>query len=630
MNPVEKPVYDEEGVNITRLHDQFHSYLETKMREVEEQRLSRRYYHGDQWGSEQLKELKRRNQMPTITPAYAQKLNGFAGMITAMRTDPKASGRTPQHGQGAELVTAALRYVDDDQDIDLIAGHVALGLGIDAIAVVEINLEKSDSSDPRDYDISLEIVPSDTFFYDPVSIRPDFSDAKYMGVSKWFDIEDAKDQFAEYADELDATVTGGSEFEINSDRQFQWTRRDRKQILIVEHWYRRGGEWHWCFYTNSTKLGSGRAYVQDEKGRDICRFIPVSMAVDHEGDRYTFFRHMKTVVDEINQRNSKALHLLSTRRIFAETGAFEDIEKARREAVKPDGVVIYNTGTRAEFEDGKSLADMNGQLSMMQNSMQVLQNFGPNPALVGQGVEARSGRAIALMQQAGIAELGPYIAAFKSWKIRLYKAIWSAIRTYWTAERWIRVTDAQGLPVPVQINGVQSGPYGPQLVNAFGNVGVDIIIDEGPDHVNMQADALEVLQAAQAQGQQIPPEVMLELLPIHDTLKKRLTGMISEARQSPPPELVVMDAKMKADAVKQQADIEAELLKERERGAIELEAKRADLELERERLAIQVQMHREKLSADIEAKRELAMIDRQTKIDLAGMQAEAASNFADI
>jgi hypothetical protein len=89
-------------------------------------------------------------------------------------------------------------------------------------------------------------------------------------------------------------------------------------------------------------------------------------------------------------------------------------------------------------------------------NMQEIENFGPNPRLIGQGgVENNSGRAIALLQQAGMAELGPYILAYRGWKIRVYRAIWNAVQQHWKAERWVRVTDDQQLAQYIQINGVQ-------------------------------------------------------------------------------------------------------------------------------------------------------------------------------
>jgi hypothetical protein len=58
---------------------------------------------------------------------------------------------------------------------------------------------------------------------------------------------------------------------------------------------------------------------------------------------------------------------------------------------------------------------------MLQEAKNEIENFGPNPALIGQGLEDSSGRAIALLQQAGMAELGPYLSAYKNWKIRVYR-----------------------------------------------------------------------------------------------------------------------------------------------------------------------------------------------------------------
>lgn len=521
---------------IPKLRKQFEDYASLKVQESDEQREARRYYHHSQWTTTQLEELKRRGQPPVTTPLFARKVNGFVGLVERLRQDPKAYPRTPNEEQSADLATAALRYALDEQEWNakspLVSGHGA----VDGIGGIEIGLTAGDSGVEGDYDISLDYVEPDTFFYDPRSFRPDFSDARYMGVAKWLDLDDAKEQFPEKADELEGLMTGGDEFAIAQDREVKWSSTVERRVLVVEHWYRRGKKWLWCFYTGNLKLDEGRSYLQDEKDKDECRFIMWSSFVDQDGDRYSFHRNMKSLIDELNQRGSKALHLLAMRRMKVEKGAVDDIEQLRREAVRPDGVMVINPGMLLEFEDAKSLADMKGQLEMREAARSELENFGPNPALVGQGIEAKSGRAIELLQQAGIAELGPFIISYKGWKIRVYRAIWNAIRRYWVAERWIRVTDANGDQQPVQINGVETDPMTmmQQKVNQLGSLDVDIIIDEGPDTVNMMADALETLQSAVAQGQQIPPQIMIELLPLPDTLKKKLLGMLSEAQKPDP------------------------------------------------------------------------------------------------
>jgi hypothetical protein len=74
----------------------------------------------------------------------------------------------------------------------------------------------------------------------------------------------------------------------------------------------------------------------------------------------------------------------------------------------------------------------------------------------------------------------------------------------------------------------------PQIVNRIGALDVDIIIDEGPDTVTMMADALETLQGAMANGTPVPAEVIYELLPVPDSMKKRLIGITQQAQQPNP------------------------------------------------------------------------------------------------
>jgi hypothetical protein len=219
-----------------------------------------------------------------------------------------------------------------------------------------------------------------------------------------------------------------------------------------------------------------------------------SGAVDHDGDRYGFIRNLKSPQDEINHRRSKALHLLNSTRMQAERGAVADVEKARAEMARADTWLETNPGKKIEMLDRSQ--DFKGQMEFLQEAKTEIENFGPNPALIGQGIENSSGRAISLLQQAGIAELGPYILAYRAWKIRVYRAIWNIIQRYWTEERWIRVTDDQSLAQFFQINKLSVNQYGqPAIVNALGSLDVDIILDEGPDTITMMQDVFDTLKS---------------------------------------------------------------------------------------------------------------------------------------
>jgi hypothetical protein len=173
-------------------------------------------------------------------------------------------------------------------------------------------------------------------------------------------------------------------------------------------------------------------------------------------------------------------------------------------------------------------------MAFLEDAKNEIENYGFNPALIGQGVQDMSGRAIQLQQQAGIAELGPYMLAFKGWKIRVYRAIWCAIQEHWVSDRWIRVTDDQQMAQFFQVNKLSIDQHTgmPVIVNQLGALDVDIIIDEGPDEINMQGDAYDTLTAMARSGQPVPAEVLIELSPLQGSVKQRVLGMIQQAKQA--------------------------------------------------------------------------------------------------
>jgi len=518
--------------DLGKLKKQYLDYLLTKRLEIDEQIAARRYRHGAQYTAEQMEALRLRKQPVVTYNRISRKIDGVVGLVERMRQDPKAFPRTPQHEDGAELATAVLRYVLDEQEWKAKSPIIAADAATDGIGGLEVVLEQGDKGDAE---VGFEVVSPEDFFYDPRSFKHDFSDARYMGVGKWIDVDLAKEMFPDKADDINASIDS-SDLTSNSDKDQKWFMSEEGRVRIVDHWYMWKGQWCYAIYIGSMKLQEGVSYLKDEKGKTICKYVMFSANVDHDGDRYGFVRQLKSAQDEVNSRRSKGLHELNTRRIIGEVGAFDDIEVARREAARPDGVVLRNPGTEAEFDDAAKQANLQGQLEFLQEAKNEIENFGPNPALVGQGIDSKSGRAIQLMQQAGLAELGPYIIGYRGWKIRVYRALFMAVQEHWTAERWIRVTDSEGLAQFIQVNGLQMHPVlgVPVMVNAIGSLDVDIIIDEGADSVNMMADAYDTLTVLASKGAQVPPQVLIELSPLDSTVKKRLLEIMQQSSQPGP------------------------------------------------------------------------------------------------
>jgi len=478
---------------LTKLRKCYTDYLFSKREEIDEAIDARRYYHGSHYTAEQIAALRKRKQPIMTFNRINRKIDGVVGQIEGERQDPKAYPRTPQHEEGAELATAALRYVLDDQEWEAKSPACTMTGAVDGIAGIELDLIAGDQGDPE---IGLNDVEVDSFFYDPRSYRPDFSDARYMGVGKWLDQDVALEMFPD-ADE--AAFSSDDELTGNSDREARWFRAEgvQERVRVVEIWYKHKGGWCWAVFSGNSILKEGQSPFKDEKGKEFCKYVMFSGNVDQDGDRYGFVRNLKSPQDGINAKQSKMQHILASKRLIISQGAVDDIEKVRTEWARPDGVVVTNRPVNDGVKADDQSFDFAGWVKMLELNQAEIENFGPNRTLLSEGgVDTRSGRAIQMLRQSGMAELGPFILAHRGWKIRVYRAIWNMVQEHWKAERWIRVTDDEGLAQFVQINGLQMDPMTgqPTMVNAIGSLDVDIILDEAPDSLNMMQDFYETLQ----------------------------------------------------------------------------------------------------------------------------------------
>lgn len=547
----EASTYQDDDLSLVRLRKQFTDFSTVKLAEIDEARQSWRYYHGVQWTKEEIAALKARRQ-PVITfNRVLRKINGLVGVVQKLRNDPKAFPRTAAHDAGAELATAVLRYVLDasrwvDVETDAVLAAAVHGLG-----VCELSLEPGDHQDP---DIRVDYVDPVTYFYDPRSVRADFSDIRYDGVARWA----SEDEIAELFPDVDLSTISESASaaettQYDYDREFLWI-NERKKIRLVEHWYKHRGQWKWCIYANWTILARGVSPFVDERGMTMSRYIKFAHAVDQDGDRYGFVRSMKGPQDAINQHRSKAMHIMNTRQVWARRGVFQDIEHARKEAARPDGFLEYD-GTPEDVRIEQPAQEFIQQTQYFQDAKEEIENYGPSPAIVGTNVNQRSGRALAMMQQSGIAEMGTFLKNYRSWKLRLYRAIWTACRMHWQAERFIRVLDDQETAQFIQVNAVQVGAHGlPQIVNHLGALDVEIILDEGPDSTNVMGDVFDILASLAQSKIPVPPQVFVEMAPLPKSVKQKIIGMIT----APPDPMKQQAAQLElAEAQAKVADTQA-------------------------------------------------------------------------
>lgn len=537
--------------NLAEKRRKFRAYETNKQREIREAQQARRYYHGKQWTDDEIARLNRRGQ-PVITDnRIARKIDFLIGVEQRMRRDPKAYPRTPKDEQSADTATAGLRYVCDANRWEHKAsdgGHDGM---VSGVGVIWVGIKQGQSG----LDPELKSCQVDRFFYDPRSVMPDFSDARYMGMHLWVDIDDAVVEHPDREDDLRKLVdrTGGlTTMKLEEDRSEQWGDFERNRVRLVEMYEKKplapmasGFGWYYCKFSGDIMLDSMWSPYVDENGAPDCPYVAWSPYIDERGDRYGIVRNMRPMQDEINHRRSKLLHRINVRQVRMRTGAVDDVDKFKYEASRPDGVMEY-TGTWGEdidfvdqSQEAKSEADL---LVQAQSS---LENLGPNPGLIGKGggVADQSGRAILAQRDSGMTELSPVFERLRDWKLRVYRKIWARCKQAWTSERWIRITDEDDAPAFLGINQYEQDPTTGAIAgsNVIAEIDVDIILDEGPDTITMQEELMQTFSQLGEAAAGPLGKVMIELSNV--PRKERLLKMISEAT-APDPAVAEMQQRM--------------------------------------------------------------------------------------
>ena len=528
-----------------------------------ESEKARDYYDGKQLSADELKALAARKQPQVVENLIQPKIDYLCGLERQTRTDPKAYPRTSSHEDDANAVTDALRYVADDQRVDIKRSAVFQNMLIEGFGGVEITAQRTRSGiDPKVTQISW-----DRLFVDPHSMQADFSDAEYLGFITWMDASSAKSLYPAAETIITQTISKptGSAYETYDDKPgyAYWADAKRQRIRIVTMYCRKGGEWYRSVFTLAGDLEeTGPSPWLDEDGRPECGLILQSAYVDRDNDRYGPVRNWLSLQDEVNKRRSKFLHLANSRQIRVGLNLGKDANAIRKEMSRPDGVVVADPGEIEIIGTGDMAA---GHFNLLAEAKQAIQMTGPNSTMQGKTGQDQSGRAILALQQGGMTEMAPLLDNLRDFNIRMFRSIWNRVKQFWTEERWVRVTDDEKNARFVGVNttkgkmagmklqeAVKSGEideqtaqqYAQQIMsdpammepaNQLVEMDVDIQIDEVADAPTLQIEQFEQLVklAPMTPPQYLPTmfELMVEASSLRN--KDKLREIMDKAKQPP-------------------------------------------------------------------------------------------------
>lgn len=564
---------------------------------------NRDYYDGKQLTTEEIAALKKRGQPPVVVNYIKRKIEIMRGLERRSRTDPKAFPRNPQDEQGANAATDALRYVADQNDFDVTRSSVYENMMIEGFGGADVIVEQAPNGDVV---VSMVYVPWDRLVYDPHSRKSDFSDGRYRGIVIWMDKSEAIDKFPDRLDAIEASLNTMAMSNTYDDRPKDgiWADNRRTRVRVVQMHYRVEDVWYVATFTKGGFLVDPveSPYV-DKYGQSAPSLVMRSCYIDRENNRYGVVSDWIDTQDEINKRRSKALHLLNQRQTYGTAEAVQDVAKAKRELARPDGHVELNGG--AVFGQNFGIlptGDMAaGQMQLLQQVTAEMQASGPNASLAGKDQRQLSGRAIQSQQQAGSIEVEPTVDELRQWTRDVYEAVWLRIKQYWTAEKWVRVTDdernikwvglnkivtvqdrLEQLPPEIQQQGLMMAaqqygmsPQDPALLkepvaieNDVSGLDVDIVIEEGPDLATLQGEQFEQLAQLASSGIPIPPKALIMASSLRN--KDQILDEMEAGKQLPP------QVQQQLEQMQQQLQQAAQRLQVMEE---QLRNKQADLEI---------------------------------------------------
>ena len=549
---------------------------------------ARDYFDGNQFTESEKRILRQRKQPITPENLIKPKVESLCGLERQSRTDPKAYPRTQAHDEEANAATDALRYVSDDQDIDIKKSRVFANMLVEGFGGVEVTVRKlkNGAIDPR-----ILYVQWDRLYFDPHSCEADFADASYVGYITWMDAAKAKQKWKAKEAVIQATIEKGSSSTADTyedkPRWATWYDSKRNRIRINTHYHLEGGVWHRCVFTLAGELEeSAPSVFIDEEGNPENPLILQSAYVDRDNDRYGIVRDMIPLQDEVNKRRSKFLHMVNNTKVRVSRSFEGQAEKVRKEMARPDGVIVADQN---EIEELGNFGREAGQFQLLQDTRQSLKGIGPNAHMAGKAGEDQSGRAIMAMQQAGMTEMTPLLDNLRHFTLRLYRQVWNRIRQFWTEERWIRVTDDEknvrfvGLnvtqahvamqklgdavkagEVPMELAGqfeaeIMSRPDLQAPANSVAELDVDIDIDEVQETPTLQIEQFESLMQLLGTGIIPPSPEMMRLVIQASNLRDKqklleIIDQMGQASQQPNPLQELEVAEKQAEVENTQAN----------------------------------------------------------------------------
>jgi len=455
-----------------------------------------RFYHGGkgQWKSADIATLEGEGRPVLSINRIKPTIDLQKGIEIRSRTDIDAKPRGAMDGGTADAITSGFKYIQDQNNSDHKVSDVFFD-GLKAgIGWIEVCL----NDDPREEEIAILYKDWHKIGWDPYARDVLLDDARYMFENRWVDLDIAQQTWPEKADQLTAMMedargeAGESTQHVQvkpdqyqSGKPVQYCDTTRQRVRLVKMYFKKvkmgiflklkDGEvievseeqmrQHGTKIVSSSSVirvskvpvqkihrvvFSGDVILEEEKPiiyqHNRYPLIPFICYMDENGNPYGMVRNMKDPQREINKNRSQYSHIITTRRVFFETGSLKNPNEAKTQISRPDAWIELSAGAlnMKRFQFSQDVAVAREHFEIMREAKQELQEVsGSVQEQMGQETNARSGIAIEARQRQGATVNTEPFDNLRLTKRRMGELMLSMMRQYWTYEKVIRITDDQ-------------------------------------------------------------------------------------------------------------------------------------------------------------------------------------------
>jgi len=531
--------------------------VEMFLREIKHQPHWRReadraadYYDGNQLSPETVEKLQERGQPPLITNIIKPTVDTVLGLEAKSRTDwrvrPEDNDECPD--ELAEALSVKLKHAEiesraDRAISDAYAAQLKAGLGW-----VEVSREH----DPFKCPYRVRYVHRREIFWDWRAEQPDLSDARYLIRRRWLELEHAIALMPQYASLFRMTTGGWAGFdplleqdsrlvqswEIERDTRIaavDWRDIQRLRICLYEIWYRKWVRGYVMTLPNGMTMEAdfnnprhneaivagiatvrqatfqkvrlawytGPHFLYDVPSPYKHNQFPYVPFFGHREDLtnvpYGLIRSMISPQDEVNARKSKMLWSLNSRRVFADSDAVLDHQKAQEEVARPDAYVILNHNRKptSQFrvEPGGDLATQQFQV-MQEAKEEIAQASGIHKSMQGQNSNATSGLAINSLIEQGMNTLAEINDNFRFARRLVGEMLFELVKQHMLATGEQKVTIGEGQQRKVIVmnqKAIDPQTGQPTIVNDIARVKAKIVLDDVPSTPTYRMQQLQML-----------------------------------------------------------------------------------------------------------------------------------------